>query len=242
MTVQNVYFDRARMSIIIKVDDPKLVIKDFIFKQKIADGSDKWQVSYQGGAEMTSQGIVFDIQIDYPDKELPKDMILPLTITSGDIPEKAKKFIPHLIEGQWDFKIPIPKLPSKKIDVAKSVISKDKEHEFQLESITLGNETSALDYQAIHSLIGRDNLTRVVRITDDKGNEIPFLTSGAEFGKKQIGDKIVSEERSNFSKIPEDTKFITIYPYVRETDILGIHSINSPTPFVMKGKRSDLLQ
>lgn len=238
MTVQNVYFDGARMSIIIKVDDPKLDLKNFVFKDKIADGSDKW--FSEGGAEMTPQGIVFDLQFNYPEKELPKNMLLPLTITSGDIPEKTKKSMPHLIEGQWDFKIPIPKLPSKKIDVAKSVISKDQEHKFQMESITLGNETAALDYKAIHSLIGKDDLTRIDRITDDKGQEVHLLSSGTEFGKKQVGNKIVSEERSNFSKIPEDTKYITIYPYVRETDILGIHSLNAPTPFAMKGKRSGL--
>ncbi|MGE8206800.1 DUF4179 domain-containing protein [Heyndrickxia sp. NPDC080065] len=227
VTVNSAYYDGGRISVTFKVDNLKVDSDEFYFDFKIGDDSQKWQTAASNIGKVTSEGLIGHIQIDYPEKELPKKMTLPLNITSIQD-----------IKGKWEFNVPIRQLPNKKIYVTESVATKDKKHGMQLESITLGKESSVFDYKAIHTLEGKYDWTRIEKITDDKGQEITKLMSGEEFGRNQAGNKIVSEERSIFGKIPNDAKFITIYSNVMEIENSGIHPLNSPTPFVMKSKRS----
>ncbi|GIN84352.1 hypothetical protein J6TS2_07380 [Heyndrickxia sporothermodurans] len=178
--------------------------------------------------KVTPDSLIAQLLIDYPEKTLPKKFILPLSITSIND-----------IKGKWDFNIPIRQLPNKKINVTQSITSKDKKVTLQFESITFGKESSVFDYKAIHSIDGKNDLMRLSKIIDDKGQEIPLLMSGMEFNKKQVGNKIESEERSIYGKIPADAKYITFYPYVRRADTNSIKPLNTPTPFTLKSKRSN---
>lgn len=228
--INSVYFDGARISIAYTVNKPNISPEDFNYKYKIADGSDKWHKSYQASdLRKTSKGLVSQILIDYPEKTLPKNMKLPLEISSIG-----------KVKGTWKFQIPLDQLSFQRRNISQSIKSKDKKHTIHFESIILGNESSTIDYKAIHSLEGKNDLTRIDKITDDKGNEIPLLSSGTEFSKKQNRKSIESEERSVFEKIPKNTLFINIYPYVREVETHSVYPINTATPFVMKSKRNNL--
>jgi hypothetical protein len=233
VTVLSAYYDEGRVGITFDVDSPNLVkgnriSNDFDFKYVIADGNPKWERDPYSSGLITSEGCFGQIQFYYPEKELPQNTTLPITITSiGST------------NGTWKFDIPINQLENKKIKVQQSVANDDKKHQLYLGTITAGKVSTAFDYKAFHSLDGENDLTRIYKVTDDQGKEVPFRTSGIEFGRKNTGNTIESEERSIFGKIPDQTKFLMIYPYVREYEKDVFHSLDDKTPFEIHGNRSD---
>jgi hypothetical protein len=227
VTVNSVYYDGCRIGVTFKVDHLKKNSKQFAFDYKLADGSFKWMVGTQISGIVTPEGDgIGHIQLDYPEKELPHNLTLPLTLTSI-----------NQTKGTWNFNIPISQLPNKKINVGKVVSTGDKEQVLNLETITVGKETVALDYKAVYSLIGKEDLMRIDKVTDDKGKEIRLLVSGNEFGRKEVGNTIESDERSLFEKIPDDAKFIMVYPYVRETEPTNLHPLSGKTAFEVQSAR-----
>ncbi|WP_243525111.1 DUF4179 domain-containing protein [Bacillus pseudomycoides] len=235
VTMNSVYYDGGRIGITFKVDNPDDVeIKNtfangFYYDFKLVDDSPKWGRSASFDGKITKDGWFGNIHIDYPEKELPKNTTLPITITSiGDT------------KGVWKFDIPVKQLENKMINPQQSVSSEDKEHTFNFEKITLGKESVAIDYKAMYPLVGENDLARIEKVTDDKGNEIDFKTSGIEFGREKVGNQIESNERSIFGKIPESAEFITLHPNVRLSEKPSIQALNQKTPFEIQSTRSDL--
>lgn len=234
VTMRSVYYDGGRISVMFKVDNPeKVAIKgifanDFYYDFNLADGSRKWNSSASSIGKKTKDGWIGNIKIDYPEKELPPNTTLPITITSIG---KTKGF--------WKFDIPVKQLENKKINPQQSISSKDQQHTFHFENITIGKGATTIDYKAIYPLVGENDLARIHKITDDKGNEIDMSTSGIEFGREKVGDHVESEERSIFEKIPDSAEFITIYPVVRLSEKPAIVKLDEKTPFEIKSTRSD---
>lgn len=175
VTVNGVYYDGGRISVTFKVDHFRPKSNDFWYDVKIADGSYKWDLGAQYGGKVTSDGCVGQILIDYPDKDLPQHMTLPLTFTSF-----------NEVKGKWRFDIPIQQLANKKVNIGESIQSIDNEQKINFETITIGKGSAVLDYKAIYSLSGKDDMARIDKVIDDKGNEIPVLSSGIEFGRKKL--------------------------------------------------------
>ncbi|MGF9965237.1 DUF4179 domain-containing protein [Bacillus rhizoplanae] len=234
ITMKSVYYDGGRIGITFTVDNPDKVAKngpknDFYYTAKIAGGDQKWTSSASMDGKVTKDGWFGYIEIDYPEKELPPNTTLPITITSiGET------------RGFWKFDIPVKQLENKKINTQQSVSSEDQEHTFNFETITVGKESTTVDYKAIYPLIGENDLARIHKITDDKGKEIHMSTSGIEFGREKVGGHVESEERSIFEKIPDNAEFITIYPFVRLSEKPAIVKLDEKTPFEIKSTRSDM--
>ena len=234
VTMKSVYYDGGRIGITFTVDNPDKVGESavshdhFNYTYKLADGSPKWMKAASGGGKVTKNGWLGNIRIDYPEKELPPNTTLPITITSiGET------------KGFWKFDIPVKQLENKKINPQQSVSSEDQQHTFNFENITIGKGATTIDYKAIYPLAGENDLARIEKITDDKGNELDMFTSGIEFGREKVDDRVESEERSIFGKIPDDAEFITMYPVVRLSEKPAIIKLNEKTPFEIKSTRSD---
>ncbi|MBY0596809.1 DUF4179 domain-containing protein [Bacillus bingmayongensis] len=233
--MNSVYYDGGRIGVTFKVDNPDQVVirnnsgRDFYYDFKLVDGSPKWMRAASWDGRVTKDGWFGNIHIDYPEKELPQNTTLPITITSiGET------------KGVWKFDIPVQQLENKIIHPQQSISSEDKEHTFNFEKITVGKESLAIDYKAIYPLIGENDLARIEKVTDDKGNEIDFKTSGIEFGREKVRNQIESDERSIFGKIPEGSEFITLHPNVRLSEKPSIQDLNKKTPFEIQSTRSDL--
>lgn len=228
VTVTSVYYDAGIISVTFKADHFKAKSDDFYYDCKIGDGSSEWMSSATFGGRVTSSGdAIGQIKIHYPEKELPKNMTLPITLTSiGDL------------KGKWKFDLPIQQLDTKKIHVGNTVTSDDNEHALNLEMITVGKSSAVLDYKATHSLVGKDDLMRIEKVTDDQGKEIDVLGSGTEFGRKRVENRMESEERSIIGKIPDSAKSLIIYPYIRGVDPSITHSLSNKTPFEIQSTRT----
>ncbi|MEY8350159.1 DUF4179 domain-containing protein [Bacillus cereus] len=234
VTMNSVYYDGGRIGITFKVDNPEEVFiknnsgRDFYYDFKLFDGSEKWGRAASFDGKITKDGWLGNIHIDYPEKELPPNTTLPITITSiGDT------------KGIWKFDIPVQQIENKVISPQTSVSSEDKEHTLNFEKITVGKGSIAIDYKVMYPLIGENDLARIGKVTDDKGNEIDFKTSGIEFGREKVGNQIQSDERSIFGKVPEDAEFITLHPNVRLSEKPSIQALNQKTPFEIQSTRSD---
>lgn len=209
VTMNSVYYDGGRISVTFKVDHFNAKSNEFMFDiGNIADGSDKWMNAAQFDGVVTSNGDhIGQIIIDYPDKEFPKDMTLPITLKAI-----------NETKGEWRFDIPIHQLPNHKVNVGQASTSDDKEHALNFETITVGKESAVLDYKAIYPLTGKDDMARIDKVIDNQGNEISVLSSGTEFSRKKIGNRIESNERTIIGKIPNHAKFIKVYPYIRQSE------------------------
>ncbi|PFN09903.1 DUF4179 domain-containing protein [Bacillus cereus] len=234
VTMNSVYYDAGRIGITFKVDNPEEVFmknnsgRGFYYDFKLVDGSEKWGRAASFDGKITKDGWLGNIHIDYPEKELPPNTTLPITITSiGDT------------KGIWKFDIPVKQLENKIIHPQVSVSSEDTEHTLNFEKITVGKSSIAIDYKAMYPLVGENDLARIGKVTDDKGNEIDFKTSGIEFGREKVGNQIQSDERSIFGKVPEDAEFIALHPNVRLSEKPSIQDLNQKTPFEIQSTRSD---
>ncbi|MDC2865581.1 DUF4179 domain-containing protein [Bacillus sp. BP-3] len=233
VTMRSVYYDGGRISVVFKVDNPEQVrikktfANDFYYDFKLFDGSRKWQSSTSFIGKRTENGWLGNIKIDYPEKELPPNTTLPITITSiGET------------KGFWKFDIPVKQLENRKVNPQQSISSEDQQHTFNFENITIGKGATTIDYKAIYPLVGENDLARIEKITDDKGKEIHMSTSGIEFGREKVGDRVESAERSIFEKIPDSAEFITMYPVVRLSEKPVIMKLDEKTPFEIKSTRS----
>ena len=234
VTMNSVYYDGGRIGITFKVDNPEEVFiknnsgRDFYYDFKLFDGSEKWGRAASWNGKITKDGWLGNIHIDYPEKELPPNTTLPITITSiGDT------------KGIWKFDIPVQQIENKVISPQASVSSEDTEHTLNFEKITVGKSSIAIDYKAMYPLAGENDLARIGKVTDDKGNEIDFKRSGTEFGREKVGNRIESDERSIFGKVPEDAEFITLHPNVRLSEKPSIQALNQKAPFEIQSTRSD---
>ncbi|MGG2063637.1 DUF4179 domain-containing protein [Bacillus sp. S14(2024)] len=234
VTMKSVYYDGGRISIIFKVDNPEKVkmgktfANEFDYNFKLVDGSRKWQSSASWIGRRTENGWLGNIRINYPEKELPPNTTLPITITSiGET------------KGFWKFDIPVKQLENKKINLQQSISSEDQQHTFHFENITIGKGATTIDYKAIYPLAGENDLAQIRKITDDKGKEIHLSSSGIKFGREKVGDHVESEERSIFGKIPDGAEFITLYPLVLLSEKPAIVKLDEKTPFEIKSTRSD---
>lgn len=234
VTMNSVYYDGGRIGITFKVDNPEEVFmknnsgRGFYYDFKLFDGSEKWGRAASFDGKITKDGWFGNIHIEYPEKELPQNTTLPITITSiGDT------------KGIWKFDIPVQQIENKVISPQASVSSEDKQHTLNFEKITVGKGSIAIDYKATYPLVGENDLARIGKVTDEQGNEIDFKTSGIEFGREKVGNQIQSDERSIFGKVPEDAEFITLHPNVRLSEKPSIQDLHQKTPFEIQSTRSD---
>ncbi|MGG2017672.1 DUF4179 domain-containing protein [Bacillus sp. S10(2024)] len=234
VTMRSVYYDGGRISVVFKVDNPKKVrigkifANEFDYDFKLVDGSRKWQSSASWIGRRTENGWLGNIRINYPEKELPPNTTLPITITSiGET------------KGFWKFDVPVKQLDNKKINLQQSISSEDQQHTVNFESITIGKGATTIDYKAIYPFVGEKDLALIEKITDDKGKKIHLSSSGIELEREKVGDHVESEGRSIFGKIPDSAEFITIYPLVRLSEKPVIMKLDKKTPFEIKSTRSD---
>ncbi|MFA9557781.1 DUF4179 domain-containing protein [Evansella sp. AB-rgal1] len=197
VTVTSVYYDGIFFGVTfrasgnelnIEIDDENLSNYEYyLYENGYEDGTVK--VSW-GGAfyplQLDGNDYIGAIELEYPDKELPKDFSLPLIFSNiGGI------------EGEWVFQIPIEQIPPKMRTLGKEYTTKNDTFSFTLTDIIIGETNMAINYET-------DIPVDVLKLTilDNKGNDLS-------------SDSIRSydEERAVFlTGIESSTKYLTLYP------------------------------
>ncbi|MBS4201142.1 DUF4179 domain-containing protein [Bacillus sp. FJAT-49732] len=194
VTLTSVYYDGVYIGITFKTDGESLkgfeskdLYNDYDFYLYEKDGMKyNWTGSGEG-LQKVDDYYVSAIEMQYPDKQLPKDFTVPITFTKmGDV------------EGTWQFDIPVTHLPLKTFTIENNT-SQDEKYSFTLESIVLGETNIRLDYT---TSIPDDYLN--FKIMDDKGNEL------AEDTHRTHGS-----ESAVFETGIGDTKYLVICPIYR---------------------------
>ena len=200
VTLTSVYYDGVYVGITFKAEGEDLsneinrdgLVLDYdyyLYKEQI----NEQEVKMGWGGRMSSLQEVenyytFSIELEYPDKQLPKDFTLPMTFTfMGGV------------EGTWQFDIPVTQLPLKTYTIENS-ISQDENYSFTMESMVIGESNMRLDYT---TNIPEDFLHLI--ITDDKGNKSPYDTL------LRYGPDSATFE----SGIKDDINYLIIHPMYR---------------------------
>ena len=190
ITLTSVYYDGIYIGITFKADGFELLDDEDV------DGAYDFYLYEEEGVKVGWGGALRDlekvdnyyvtaIEIEYPDKHLPKDFTLPIIF------EKMGG-----IEGKWEFEVPVTQLPLKKYEIENRFTQNEK-YSFNLESMIIGETNIRMDYT---TTIPEDWLN--FRILDDKGNELAAYTiqshsiEYATFRGASVGD----------------SKYLLIYP------------------------------
>lgn len=126
-------------------------------------------------------------ELEYPDRELPENFVLPIIFTSiGGV------------DGSWQFSVPVTQLPL--ISIVVESTSQDENYFLTMKSIAIGETNMRLEYT---TSIPEDNLE--FRIVDNKGHELSedtLLRFGNESAVFETG-------------IRKGTEFLTVTPMYR---------------------------
>ncbi|WP_026675191.1 DUF4179 domain-containing protein [Alkalihalobacterium bogoriense] len=152
------------------------------------------------GLQQIGSDYIGAIELEFPEKELPKDFTLPITFNSiGGV------------EGNWTFNVPVAQNPPLTILLGKELTTKNDSHTLTLQSMTLGKSNMALYYE---TNISEDILK--FEIFDDKGNEI-------------VSDSLhsIGNEKAVFTTgIKSETKYLLIYPTdYRDGEIVSLEPL-----------------
>ncbi|XBM34355.1 DUF4179 domain-containing protein [Bacillus licheniformis] len=199
VTATSVYFDGGIIGMTFKVksdtrkdlDDGARMIHFTLF-----NGERKWAIASQGDLKKTEDGYTGYIQVGYPDKHIPDKLTLPVTITNI-----------NGIRGKWKFDIPVDKLPYKTLHITKNNTQSADGHKLAVKTVILGKESTVIDYEVSNSEEHPNDRTSVIKVTDDKGNEIPYLSGGQwTTDSTKNGNKVRHEERLILGKVNKGTK------------------------------------
>ncbi|UOE95281.1 DUF4179 domain-containing protein [Alkalihalobacillus sp. LMS39] len=213
LTLTSVFFDGIYIGITFRASGEEL-----ISKSELGDDNSTFEYDFYlyeegpvrvgwGGGHHGLQQIGNDyigaIELEYPEKELPKDFTLPITFTSiGGV------------EGNWTFNVPVVSIPPMTISIDET--AKNDSYTFNLQSMTIGHSNMALYYE---TNISQDILK--FDIVDDKGNEI------ANNSLYSIG----SEKAVFKTGIKSETKYLLIYPTdYRDGQVVSLEPIKVMIP------------
>ena len=203
VTATSVYFDGGIIGMTFKVksdtrkdlDDGARMIHFTLF-----NGERKWAIASQGDLKKTEDGYTGYIQVGYPDKHIPDKLTLPVTITNI-----------NGIRGKWKFDIPVDKLPYKTLHITKNNTQSADGHKLAVKTVILGKESTVIDYEVSNSEEHPNDRTSIIKVTDDKGNEIPYLSGGQRTtDSTKKGNKVRHEERLILEKVNKGTKYLKI--------------------------------
>lgn len=170
VTATSVYFDGGIITMTFKVNsDTRKDLNDGaeMVHFTLFNGERKWMIASESDIKKTKDGYVGFIQIGYPDKNIPDQLTLPVTITSIND-----------IRGQWKFDIPVVKLPYKTLHIRQKEKQAADGPIVEPKTVILGKESTVIDYDVITSLEHPNDRASIIKVTDDKGNEVPYLMSG----------------------------------------------------------------
>lgn len=194
ITITSAYYDGSYIGVTFKAEGEGLsnsAVVDYSFYHYVKNGVKMGWSGFLGDLIEVDGYYESAIQIQYPEKELPKEYTLPLIFDNmGGV------------DGKWEFEIPVTQLPMKKVSMEVST-SKNEKFSFSLTSLVIGESNMRLHYS---TTIPTDNL--ILKIIDDKGTELTKNTL------LQYGD-----ESAIFSTgIGDKTKYLLIYPIYRTKD------------------------
>lgn len=150
--------------------------------------------------EESGDGYVGQIQLSYPDKELPANTTFPLEFKR--IGEK---------EGSWKFDVPIEQLPYEEMKVNQSRHNEKADVAVQFDSIIEGKASTAINYTGKFPLEGKNDQVRL-EVFDDNGEKVNISMDGIDLESYQENEHIFVKGRSI---IPENLK--------KKSDYLEIH-------------------
>ncbi|SFG28851.1 DUF4179 domain-containing protein [Sporolactobacillus nakayamae] len=211
VTITSAYYDGASIGLTfkasgpIKVDDNGEQGKNFIAFYEIFGGDLKIDES-QELAVTSVQGKRYTghVQINYPQKELPKKATLPITFK--EIGDK---------KGIWAFNVPIKQLPKETVKVSAESRSKDGKIKVRYESVVFAKSSTFINYQVILPDKLNQDYIELENIYDDQGREVQQLSDG-HLEKFQKGNQSIINRRLTIpSSLKNKTKTLTVHPVNR---------------------------
>ncbi|MDA7025210.1 DUF4179 domain-containing protein [Bacillus sp. CLL-7-23] len=196
VTATSVYFDGGIIGMTFKVksdtrkdlDDERLSLESTVF-----NGGRKWEIASVSDMKKTDDGYLGYIQIGYPDKEIPDQLTVPVTITSI-----------NGIRGKWVFNIPAKKLPYRTVKFKQNNTS----DQIKPKKVVIGKESTVIDYEVTAS---PNEGVGIGKVTDDKGREIDYLMGNQKLADpKRVGNSVQQEMRWILGKVDKDTKYLII--------------------------------
>lgn len=125
--------------------------------------------------------------LEYPEKELPQDLTIPLVFT-------------HIggIDGEWKFNVPVHQIPVNKIKSNLITSSADGAYTLKMESVIRGKATTIINYHTtMPEFVSKNSFH--IKVVDDHGNE--------------LSNSRVNSQIATFSeKVDKDANYIMIYP------------------------------
>ncbi|MFC2949989.1 DUF4179 domain-containing protein [Virgibacillus sediminis] len=156
--------------------------------------------------QQTDNGYTGQIQLHYPEDQLPADTTFPLEFFK--IGEK---------EGVWKFDVPIKQLPHEVLNVDKESDNQDGNIRVHFDSIIAGRASTAINYTATFPATGKNNQVRL-EAYDDQGNRVNISMDGIDLEKTQVNNQVIVKGRSIIPhELKGETSYIKIHPKVALT-------------------------
>jgi hypothetical protein len=149
----------------------------------------------------TDDGYIGAMTLEYPHKQLPADLTLPLTFT----------FVGG-VKGTWQFNVPVSQITTEKIMIGEKSTSQDHAYSFVMESVTKAEATTILDYEIIKPIVDEEYLFNL-QVFDNQGKKLSLDGVGS-------GRAILSES------IGDDTEFLVIHPeFSKGNELIKLESL-----------------
>ena len=206
VVVTSAYYDGAVVGVSFRVEgkvkeDESNKINGFY---EIYDGNGAISDSKEVVAmEESGDGYVGQIQLSYPNKELPVNTTFPLEFKK--IGEK---------EGSWKFDVPIAQLRYEEMKINQSRQNEKAEVAVQFDSIIEGQASTAIDYTGTFPLEGKNDQIRL-EVFDDNGEAVNISMDGIDLESYQENEHVIVKGRSIIPEnLKEKTDYIEIHPKV----------------------------
>lgn len=158
------------------------------YSYHLFDGIDNEQwAGTTEGLKKKDNSYIGAFSLEYPEKELPKELTVPLVFT-------------HIggKDGEWKFNVQVQQIPVNKIESNIITSSNDGAYSFKMESLIRGEATTVINYHTtIPEYESKDLFD--IKVVDDQGNE--------------LSRSRVSSQIATFSeKVDKEAKYLMIYP------------------------------
>ena len=158
------------------------------YSYHLFDGNDQkqWGGTMEG-LRKTDDGFIGAMTLEYPNKQLPEDLTLPLTFTyvGG-------------VRGNWKFSVPVTQIPTETIMASEKSTSQDQAYSFVMESVTKAAATIILDYKISRPTGDKDYFFNI-QVYDNHGERVQLANVGL--------DRAILEYA-----VDDDAEYLMIYP------------------------------
>lgn len=226
--LNDVYFDGNVVSIIGHVKG-KLEKEELSFDVNFDNNkgdNDPWLNGKSMAIKQSGNGYDFQWRLEYPYKVIKENFTLPITIHSISS-----------IKGSWNFNIPITQKKNTVLTINQLKKFPDDQIKINIHEINQAQATSTIVFETVSFY--KDDQIDFYMAKDDKGNELFNYENSTRISSSEREDGYHLTLRKNMESIDQEARSITLYPYIKITE-LPIQLLLNSSAFEIKSKRTDL--